>query len=134
MSLKELSAVDIIVKSPHTGGYDLIVVDSGDTDDETERYTLLVEKLTNYASFVAAGDLVKSCPDAEGQTVRFCVVCQAPPNNAMLQVQAISPSSDPTARFPVLVATKDDYLKSITPAGRPKDTLDRERKNWWNLL
>ena len=84
MSLRDTDTIDIIVKSPHTKGYDLIVTDGGDVTDEIERHTLLVEKLSTYANYVCDGDLKNDHPDADSTSFPFVAICANPANNAML--------------------------------------------------
>ena len=44
MSLKTTGGIEIVMKSPHVAGFDPLVVDGGDVEDEIERYNLLVER------------------------------------------------------------------------------------------
>ena len=111
MSLRNTDSIDIIVQNPHGEGYDLIVFDAGDIDDEIERYTLLVEKLSAYANYVCGGQLAEEQPDAEPSKVRFVVISDEPPNQAMLQIQAMKPRELPDMRFPVVFTTKEGYLQ-----------------------
>ena len=133
MPLKDTTKVDVIVKSPHTGGYDLIVVDSGDVSDEIERYNLLLEKLKCYSSFVLSGQLKKSNPESEGKEIRFCVVCQVPPNAAMLQLQALKPSDNSSERFSVLITTQDGYLTNTAYENISKEAVVHGKKKWWKI-
>jgi hypothetical protein len=49
MSLRNTGTLDVIVDSPHTPGYDLIIYDGGDVPDDDERYSLLMKKIEAYA-------------------------------------------------------------------------------------
>ncbi|MFW9880859.1 MAG: hypothetical protein ACFFG0_47970 [Candidatus Thorarchaeota archaeon] len=55
MTLGKINTVDVIVKSPHIDGYDLLLVDGGEISDEIKRYNLMIDKLTSYANFVLSG-------------------------------------------------------------------------------
>jgi hypothetical protein len=102
MSLRDTDQIDVIVDSPHTDGFDLLIVESGDIDDPIERYVLMVEKLSNYAQYVLGGQLFEHSPEAEGKTIRFCVISTTEPNEAMRKVDTIKSREDPSVRFPVV--------------------------------
>lgn len=121
MPLRDTRSVDIIVKSPHHDGYDLILVDGGEVGDEVERYNLLIEKLTWYATYVLSGEFTDTYSDAQGKEVQFCVVCKTPPNEAMLKVEAIKPRDDPSRRFRVVVTTQEGYLSKKAKENRSED-------------
>lgn len=111
MSLKNVDTVDVVVQSPHFDGYDLIAVDSGDIDNEVDRYNAMIDKLTSYMEYVVGGQLYLDTPESKEKTIRLCVLCKTKPNESMLKVQALRLRSNPSIKFDVLVATQDQYLK-----------------------
>ena len=111
MALTDPGEVDLIVKNPVTGGYDLIVFDDGSVNEEVQRYNLVVDKLTTYLNFVASGQFLEAYPDAKGLPVRCCVVCTYLPNDAMSRLEGLNDRKDPAVRLPVVVLTQDEYLK-----------------------
>jgi len=109
MSLRNTDTIDIVVQSPHVEGYDLIAYDPGDVDDPVERYTLMIDKLTNYARFVQSGQFYEQNPQARGHVVRLCVVSHTAPNEAMRRIEAIAPRGDDSTRFPVAFYLQSEY-------------------------
>ena len=109
MSLRNTDTIDIVIQSPYIEGYDLIAYDSGDVDDPVDRYTLLIDKLTNYAQFVQSGRFYEESPQARGKPIRFCVVSHTPPNEAMRRIEAIAPRGDDSTRFPVAFYLQSEY-------------------------
>ena len=126
MSREQTETIDFIADSPHHEGFDLIVLESGDITDEIERYTLLLEKLRTYASYVALGDFKEAFPEADAKEVRIVVICATPANEAMLQISAIKPRDMPYLRFPVVFTSKEEYL-SETIGG----SLQGLQFFWW---
>lgn len=132
MALENTNQIDIIVKSPHTNGYDLILADGGEVKDEIKRYTFIVDKLTAYASYVLGGQFADEYPDAKDKEIRFCVVCRTSPNEAMLKLEAIKHRSNPEVRFPVIVQTQKEYLKKSSETDT-KIQNGKSRKKWWEV-
>ncbi|MBK1880693.1 DUF6572 domain-containing protein [Pelagicoccus mobilis] len=111
MGFESTEKIDVVARSPHTEGYDLIAVDSDQIKDETRRYRLMIEKLSSYAGYVESGQFYEDTPDAHGKEIRFCIIHKSPPNEAMEQVEAIKPRNSPDLRFPVLFYTQEEYMK-----------------------
>jgi len=111
MSLRDTELVDFIVENPHTEGFDLIALDSGDIEDPTQRYNCMIEKLKNYLCFVLDGQLYEQNPQAKEKPIRFCIISDIPPNEAMLKVEAIKPHDDPSACFPVAFYSQNEYFE-----------------------
>jgi hypothetical protein len=127
MALTETDKIDIIVKNPHTGGFDLLVYDDGSITDEIRRYNLVVEKLQAYLTYVRSGQLLERYPDAKSLPVRCCVVCKRDPNEAMIRLEGVKDREDPEIRLPVVVVTEGEYLIK-------KSTSDKEKKSpWWKV-
>ena len=57
MAFADAKTVDLVVKSPHFDGYDLIAADSPQREEEVARYTRMMEKLSSYVQFAAGGQL-----------------------------------------------------------------------------
>lgn len=114
MSLLDHNSVDIVVRSPHIEGFDLIALDVGDIEDEVKRYNALIAKLSAYSHYVSSGQFCKDHPDAEGSAVRFCVLYKSPPNEAMMRVDAIKPRDNPSLRFSVIFQAQEDYFDRDT--------------------
>lgn len=68
------------------------------------------EKLSNYVQFVVGGQLYEEDPEARNGSVRFVVLTDDPPNEAMLKVEGIKAIADPWARFPVAFYAQPEYL------------------------
>ncbi len=111
MAKVKLGTIDIIARNWETGGFDLIVVDEGSIRDEVRRYTWMIEKLHLCLEFVHGGQFFRQYPDAKDKPIRCVVICIREPNDAMIEVEGIKDRNDPQFRFPVVVMTKDEYLK-----------------------
>jgi hypothetical protein len=110
MSLQTTDTIDVIVKSPHIDGYDLIAVDAGEITDQIERYNLMIDKLTTYMNYVTSDEFFSEYPDAAEKGIRLCVLCTEEPNEAMKNVEALKTRNEPIQRFEVLVTTQKNYL------------------------
>lgn len=110
MSLLQTTKLDIIVDSPHHDGYDFIMYDAGEIEDEVERFYLFLEKAKSYLNFIANKSFEKEYPHAKEKDVRICVIYSTPPNKAMLQVNAIRAHNSDEFRIPVIFQTKAEYM------------------------
>ena len=126
MALTDTNKIDIIMKNPHTGGFDLLVYDDGSVTDEVRRYNLVVDKLQAYLAYVHSGQLLEQYPDAKGLPVRCCVVCKRDANEAMIRLQGVKDPDDPQVKLPVVVVTEEEYLEK-------KPTRDAKEAPWWKV-
>ena len=127
MALTDTTVIDIIMKSPHFEGYDLLLYDDGTITDETQRFNLLLDKLQTYLSYVHSGAFQRDNPDSKGLPVRCCIVCKCPPNPAILRIQAIKDRNDPTVKLPVVVVTEAEYLRKEQPSE------EKGKAPWWKV-
>jgi len=88
MSFRDTDAIDIVVDAPdRENGVDLLIVESpGDSNDEAERYQLLVGKLQTYVSYVLSQDFLESFPNTNPSDVAIRVYCATPPNDQMVEI------------------------------------------------
>jgi len=127
VALTDTDKIDIIIKNPHTGGFDLLVYDDGSIADEVRRYNLIVDKLQAYLTYVHSGQFLEQHPDAKNLPVRCCVVCKRDPNEAMIRLEGVKDREDPQVRLPVVVVTEDEYLnKKLAPEAEKKTP-------WWKV-
>jgi hypothetical protein len=96
MALQNLETIDMVVKSLEDipNGMELYIVDNGGIDDEIERYKLLTRKLATYLNFVVSEAFVDENPNTKISDIVIRVLCQRPPNEAMLEVKAVMPKND----------------------------------------
>jgi hypothetical protein len=125
--LTDIGIIDIILKNPNTGGFDLVVYDDGSITDEVQRYNLTVDKLQICLTYVHSGQVFEEYPDAKNMPIRCCVVCKRHPNDAMTRLEGVKDREDPQIRLPVVVLTEDEYLNR-------KSTSEAKReKPWWKM-
>ncbi len=131
MGLAETDIIDFVVENKSTGGYDLLVYDGGEIEDEIQRYALLTEKLSSYASFVFGEEITEQYPEANESSLRVCVLCSTAPNEAMTQLEAIKSPDDPEKRLAVSIMMEDKYFEEIeAPSGEEKVV---QSKPWWKI-
>lgn len=117
MGLDNTDAIDLITK-PLPGDdckLVLFVVDDGSITDQLQRYNLLVSKLTNYVNFVASEDFRRENPGIDHADVLIRVICTTPPNEAMLNVQAVGKKNDVAQRLRVLFVDRASFLADSKP-------------------
>ena len=96
MSFRDTGAIDIVVDSPdRENGVDLLIVESpADSNDESERYYLLVEKLQTYASYILSEDFSENFPQTDPSNVLIRVYYTTPPNDQMAEITDIGLDED----------------------------------------
>jgi hypothetical protein len=117
MGLNNTNTIDLITK-PFPGDdckLVLFVVDDGSITDERQRYKLLVSKLTNYVNFVSSEDFRREHPGIDHADVLIRVICTTPPNEAMLNIQAVGKKNDGAQRPRVLFVDRASFLADSKP-------------------
>ena len=117
MGLKDSGIVDMITK-PLPGDdckLVLFVVDDGSIADQLQRYQLLKSKLLSYLNFVSSEKFQSEHPGINHADVLVRVVHTTPPNEAMLDVQAIGPKGDAAQRMRVVFVDRAEFLANMKP-------------------
>jgi len=100
MPLEETDVIDIITSGPDRQ-LNPVITDAGITEDEAERYALLVEKLRTYMSYCISEDFAQDYPDACLDKVRFLVISRTPPTRKMSEIQELVSRGPGPVRIPV---------------------------------
>ena len=111
MGLNNTNIIDLITK-PFPGDnckLVLLVVDDGTITDQLQRYSLLISKLTNYVNFVSSEDFRRKNPGIDHADVLIRVVYTTPPNEAMLNVQAVGKRNDAAQRLRVVFVDRASF-------------------------
>ena len=115
LGLEDTNSIDIV--SNALPGDDckivLYAIDDGTTTDELRRYQLLIEKLRAYVDHVASAEFRSSHPNVGFGDVLVRVLCKTPPNDVMLDVQAVRPKGDAHNRLKVVFADLDSFLAAL---------------------
>jgi hypothetical protein len=112
MGLEKPEAIDVVIKTQDGGG-ELIIYDSGNISNESERYELLMQKLMNYAEYVASGQYKEQLVGIEQNQIAIRIVCTTPPSESMKQVEAIKNQKEPIIRLPVYIELEKDFRERI---------------------
>jgi hypothetical protein len=115
MALSNTDTVDLVTK-PLPGDackVVLFVVDSEEPTDELQRYQLLIEKLTSYLNHAMSEQFLAEHPGVTPPDILIRVLCKAPPNQAMLNIQQIGAKGDPASRIPVVFEDYTEFLANM---------------------
>jgi hypothetical protein len=118
MALQDVDVVDIVAKSLENipNGLELYIVDNHHTNNEIERYKLLTDKLGAYVHFIASDEFKIKNPNTQASDVVIRVLCQSPPNEAMLEIISVMPHGDNTNRVQVIFENLEEFLSGqFTP-------------------
>jgi hypothetical protein len=118
MALQSVDTIDIVANSLEDipNGLELYIVDSGGTKNEIERYTLLTDKLSTYVYYITSDDFKNKNPNTQTSNVVIRVLCQHPPNEAMLEITAVMPHGDSANRVQVVYENLEEFLSGqFTP-------------------
>ena len=93
MGLRDLNSIDIVLPRPpfetEPCKLVLIIIDATSDIPESERYTMLLRKLTSYLGYVAGPAFAAEHPDLTAEDVLIRVLTVMPPTLQMLQIDAI---------------------------------------------
>ena len=115
MGLKDTNSVDLVTKALPGDDCSLVlfVIDDGTVLDEMQRYKLLLAKLTAYVNYVASPAFQNTNPGVGFPEVLVRVLCKTPPNEAMLDVQAVGAKGDVKNRLKVVFADEDTFMAGL---------------------
>ena len=78
MSLENTSVVDAVGVDRSSGNVVLTIADGLDWSAEALHLSLLQDKLNAYFGFIESGEILESCPAAQGKAISINVVCRFP--------------------------------------------------------
>ncbi len=113
MSLQDKHNIDLITRSldGKRNGIELYIIDTGDISDETQRLSLLVEKLTCYLNYIVSQQFSSQYPNTKPNDVLFRVLCTTSPTEDMQNIDTIYPEGKRKDSVQVIVEDISQFRK-----------------------